>query len=535
MADAPLIADIKTESDTWTVERLVEGVTSGTFRIPFLQRDLAWKSDDVIALFDSVYRGYPIGSLLLRGAGAEAATVELGPLTINAGETENALWVVDGQQRLVSLAASLARRSPIPTTPEDPYVVYFDPRERTFRPPSARGGVPSVWVPLPELADSAQLGEWIITWDHFGDVDLRRTVFDAGRRLREYKVPLYIVRTDDLEVLKTVFLRTNNYGKSLDWPEVYHAMFGEEGEDPSTPAQLASTLAGLGMGRPNENLLLQCVLACQGLDVTQPLSTYIDSHAAELRHGVADAEPAVRRALAFLRDRCAMPHLALVPRPTPALIILSAFLRTHPSPNPRTQQLLARWVWRMSFGFDMDQRTLLRNGIAAAGEKDQERAVGQLLDLHPREAPEYTAPDAYSSTAADSRLAMLGLVSLGPRDLKTHRPLDVAALIERAESNPFPRIWRRRGNPLADRAVAPGDEMVLDRLLALAKSAETVVLRSHAIDDEGRTALLVRDPNTFLRRRRRRIEVAVRGLGARLAAWGHNDRPSIGALIERVS
>ena len=538
MSELSHIVDIETESDAWTIERLVREVTSGRFRIPFLQRQLVWDAEDVVELFDSVHRGFPIGSFLLRRARAEAGkadVVELGPLTVEHREIENALWVVDGQQRLVSLAASLARDTPIPTTPDDPYVVYFDASTRTFRPPPQRGSVPSEWVPLPELADSARLNEWVFAWPHGRDDDLRRRTFDASRRIREYRIPLYIVETDDEEVLKTIFDRINRRGKRLTWPQVHKALFGRKGERPSTTAQLADVLAELGMGRPDENLLLQCVLASQGLDVTQSLDAYIESHADTLLHGVSKAEPAVRQAMAFLRDRCEMPHLALVPRPTPSLIILSAFFKAHPSPSPRVATLLTRWVWRMSFGFDMDQRTLLRNGTAAVRTESDEEAVQGLLRLHPRDRGPFEAPSAFSSTAANSRLGMLGLASMRPRDLHTHRPLDVAALIEAADDNPFRRIWKLRGNPLADRAILPGRGAAADDLRRLAESGADDVLRSHAVNSSCQDALMADDREAFVQIRRRQIEAAVREMSARLAAWDHPDRPSISELLSRAS
>ena len=96
-------------------------------RIPVFQRGLEWHSSDVVDLFDSIYRGFPIGSLLLRRASASAGDVKIGPVTIFGAESTAALWVVDGQQRLTSLVGGLGRPGPLPATPDDPFVVYFDP------------------------------------------------------------------------------------------------------------------------------------------------------------------------------------------------------------------------------------------------------------------------------------------------------------------------------------------------------------------------------------------------------------------------
>ncbi len=115
-------------------------VRRGVVRIPSFQRPLKWRTVDVLALFDSIYRGYPVGSFLLRKGAAPAATLEIGPLSIDGPETQEALWVVDGQQRLIALTAGLSRPRPVPTTPVDVWVVYFDAGEADLRGPSKDRG-----------------------------------------------------------------------------------------------------------------------------------------------------------------------------------------------------------------------------------------------------------------------------------------------------------------------------------------------------------------------------------------------------------
>lgn len=91
-----------------------------------------------------------------------------------------------------------------------------------------------MWVPLPRLLDGATLSEWVFTWPHANDVNLRGRVFEAGKRLREYKVPLYIIRTQDEELLRTIFTRVNNNGKALKWTELHDGLFGHKGSSPSS-------------------------------------------------------------------------------------------------------------------------------------------------------------------------------------------------------------------------------------------------------------------------------------------------------------
>jgi len=237
-----------------SVEDIVQRVLRGEVRIPRFQRPLKWQALDVVDLFDSVYRGYPIGSLLLRQAPGPAGPLQIGPLSVFGAETDHALWVVDGQQRLTSLAVGLGR-PPLDahdTQPRDPFVVYFDPRAQQFHAPPTRGQVPLAWVPVSRLLDAAALGEWIVeSWDHGNDPALRRIVFEAGKRLREYRVPYYVIETPDEEVAKTIFDRVNSKGRPLDREDVFNALFGNQRARPATLRELSEELAKVGMGAPD--------------------------------------------------------------------------------------------------------------------------------------------------------------------------------------------------------------------------------------------------------------------------------------------
>lgn len=192
------------EARSESVEDLLAAVLRGEVRIPVFQRGLEWQTRHVLELFDSIYRGFPIGALLLRRAPAPAGPLHIGPVAVFGIETKNALWVIDGQQRLTSLVAGLGRPQTLPTTPDDPFALYFDPVEQRFHAPPRSGDVPSRWVPVPQLLDSAKLTEWVFTWSHGREDEPRRFVFEAGRRLREYRVPLYVIESDDEDAVRAI-------------------------------------------------------------------------------------------------------------------------------------------------------------------------------------------------------------------------------------------------------------------------------------------------------------------------------------------
>ena len=528
---------VRPEADTETVEDLVSRVMRGTMRVPSFQRGLRWEAPDVISLFESIYRGYPIGSLLLRKGAAEAKSIEIGPLRIDAPETPSALWVVDGQQRLTALAAGMARPTPIPTTPDDAYVVYFDSATQTFEAPSKNGVIPSTWVPVAHLLDASGLSEWIFNWPHSGDAALRTAVFQAGTRLRQYQVPLYVVETDDEELLKDIFHRTNNFGKRLHWNEVHDALFGDASGRPSTLGDLAAELQQLGMGQPDPEQLHSCLIAYKGLDVTRSFAEHYRKDPEVLRDAVQDALPALRTVLSFLKRDAEIPHLRLLPRSLP-LVVLTRFFHLFPNPSPRSMLLLTRWTWRTLLTTSFyDERTLLRRGVACIRENDEEKTIQELLALVPNTRPaDFVLPARFDARAAESRLALLGMASLNPLNPQDGRPVEVAALIEERDAAAFRTIIPRHqlASSPANRILLPGSGSARKDLVELGKHNNVKVFASHAISPEAAEALSSGKPDVFLNERKSWIESAVRNLAERLAAWERGDRPSVQYILENA-
>ncbi|MEV8156949.1 GmrSD restriction endonuclease domain-containing protein [Kocuria salsicia] len=87
----------------WQVDQLISGVQHGSISLPDLQRPFVWPATKVRDLFDSMYRGYPVGTLMFWEVAEENST-----RAISGNSTMTATHqIVDGQQRLTSLYAAM--------------------------------------------------------------------------------------------------------------------------------------------------------------------------------------------------------------------------------------------------------------------------------------------------------------------------------------------------------------------------------------------------------------------------------------------
>lgn len=79
--------------EAYRLAELRDLVATGRVRIPDFQRSFRWGNQDVVALFDSLQKGYPIGNLLMWKRGAPEQRVVVGSISIDAPARPDALWL----------------------------------------------------------------------------------------------------------------------------------------------------------------------------------------------------------------------------------------------------------------------------------------------------------------------------------------------------------------------------------------------------------------------------------------------------------
>ena len=94
-----------------SVNQLVANIEKGYIQKPEMQREYVWQGTRVRDLLDSLYRGYPSGTILLWETDTDAPTSNFAIAT-EKNNTSRPLLLLDGQQRLTSLS-SVIRGEPI--------------------------------------------------------------------------------------------------------------------------------------------------------------------------------------------------------------------------------------------------------------------------------------------------------------------------------------------------------------------------------------------------------------------------------------
>ncbi len=519
----------------------------GQIRVPSFQRALRWRAKDVLRLLDSVYRGFPIGSLLMWKRRAEPERVRVGPFDMKVDARDDAWFVVDGQQRLTSLVGALRHPGRFEAeTPPDAFTLAFDLRDDVFRLPGERSASPSpARVPVHRLFDAVELADWLSEHPEIGtDRDLARRAHTVGKALREYRVPVYVIETDDQDVLREVFERTNSFGMALTQAEVFDALVGSRSGPTGSGeriSDLVSDLRRLRMGTVDEELGFRLVLAVEGLDVTRSFKGLNRDERDALRGATPKASSGARTACEFLRASASIPHLRLLAYSWP-LVVLTRFFYLHPLATSRSRELLSRWLWRgvTRAPGGMDERTLLRRAIRAIEQHDQseEDAVEALLELVPGRETEthFDFPARFDARTAPSRIIMTALADLKPRHLENGGIIDVTALLGERDVHAFSRIVAGDGDGAGQVGNRALHERVDGGLFELVRRRAEVhiadaVLRSHAISEECAVAALRGDRGSFIAHRELDLIRLMPAFLAKMTRFGYGDRKSLAILL----
>ncbi|HET6567597.1 MAG TPA: DUF262 domain-containing protein [Rhodothermales bacterium] len=91
----------------YTLSKLIHDIDHGEIGLPDIQRPFVWEAAKVRDLFDSMYKGFPVGYLLFWANALASSSRVIG---IEGKQAIPHLLIVDGQQRLTSLYAVLKGR-----------------------------------------------------------------------------------------------------------------------------------------------------------------------------------------------------------------------------------------------------------------------------------------------------------------------------------------------------------------------------------------------------------------------------------------
>ena len=211
---------------------LVEDIDRGRIALPDIQRPFVWKPVQVRDLFDSMYKGFPVGTLMFWETGAEAGIRQIGGVD---GDAVPRLLIVDGQQRLTSLYSVLYGKPVLDSRFKQKRInIAFRPEDESFevtsaairRDPEYIADITPLWGDsyrsvvrdfLARLATHRQAGVDLPEREWNAQQDLLEDRIDRVRDLRDFQFQaLELTGNADEEQVGDIFVRANSKGVQLN-------------------------------------------------------------------------------------------------------------------------------------------------------------------------------------------------------------------------------------------------------------------------------------------------------------------------------
>jgi hypothetical protein len=362
---------------------LFRRIENGEIRIPRFQRNFVWARKNIIDLLESVYRGYPVGSLLFWRP-LSATTISDTPDAFGKhieAQSENLTYVLDGQQRLTTLYRCFFGEKEF----NSPFSVLFLLESKTFIHSSDFRGSTTETVPLSALFSTReflQQQQLLLSGpngDAFADSAIR-----LHSRFQEYMIPAVTIEGRDVSEVVEIFERVNRTGTTLGAVDFMRAVtWSAEFDLQGEVEHLAASFADTGFVIPQETLVKLVAISAGKEPTAEDMVSLRRAELGQLRDAVAMAEQSARRAIRFFKDNVGIGSYEFVPYEAQFLVVCRAFQSTVELNNTAVA-LLVRWYWLSSFNESLRGSpdhvvARLVQGVSGLAYGAGELPIGQLL------------------------------------------------------------------------------------------------------------------------------------------------------------
>ncbi|MGY4909305.1 DUF262 domain-containing protein [Micromonospora aurantiaca (nom. illeg.)] len=503
---------------------LLKELTEGKLRIPRFQRPFVWRRDQMTDLLDSIYKQYPIGSLLVWETDEPIATLErLGPFRFPATSGGAVGYLLDGHQRLSTLAGALISResSTLAEAGQDPlrWDLSWNMPQGRFQHGRADED-PATLFPLTSLLDTLKFFDAVnrVQLSVGSPSEFDRYIADVSqvaRSFQHYRVPVIRIRQTGLSEAVEIFARLNSKGQAMSADQMVSAlMYRQSGSNAgfdlaSKIDSLSSQLGEVGFGEVDRTTILRSVLANLDEDIyrtdwTRLAGSKRNELLPGLRQGVERASRSLDKAVEFLKG-LGVGTSRLLPY-TMQLAVLSAFFDKCSSPGGEQLAFLRRWFWVSSFsGWFGGANPSRVNALVSEFRRVVAVAAPERLDNFDMDAVSLPFPATFDMRSARTRTLLLVMLSLHPRSLDGSEIVEPWRMISEKGPDAVGYVWgdlpkSLTGNP-ANRMIRPPDvpRGLLKPWVKLQLSkASPNVLESHGFDSVALERVLADDVQGFV-------------------------------------
>jgi hypothetical protein len=461
----------KIYTKAYKLSRVRSLVDDGLFAVPELQREFVWTSRKACELLDSLYRNYPIGTLLVWKTGRRNENQLRSQLHIlppfNPSNTD--IWfLIDGQQRLsvlwhfVSGVASTVENAD--GREVDFGAVHLDAQARgtdrlfVYR-KRVVGTLSRRLVPVVDILAS----NWKHKTKHYGR-RVGKRIANCRFYLLSYKVLFVFCETDNRTEVRETFIRVNSLGMKIGAADRAFARASKI-KMRNLVRDVQARLRN-GFGRVKRTTILQTMaLALGSRDLGErAIDTMVsrlegkEKERTKFNRTWAKLREAFTAAADYLVHSLEVPGFDFLPsEPMFTVLTLYFFHKGTGRPSKAAQKRLRRWFWSTAIGARYTGRGYRPNLLADREfvERLARNSNAQLPNM-PRVPAHALRSVDYSRPGPISNAFFCLLRSTGPRYLEDGSKIPLGEISSRRNRSDkhhvFPRALLRRNGFASDRA-----------------------------------------------------------------------------------
>ena len=214
-------------TDEKNIVEFVKMLAEGRFLIPSFQREVVWEPPDIIKLWDSIYRFYPIGSILYWKTDLHLNIHRrLGGFILPAFEKPSGMsgeqtYILDGQQRATSLLIPLlGGKGKVKGHGGFDYTLYFDAQSAAFffeneYKRRRREINPAFLIPLGRVYEGQPAHSKAVYSVPGITGAIEKNLRRLDRVFSDYSLSFISIKGFDIPAVREIFERINQEGKEL--------------------------------------------------------------------------------------------------------------------------------------------------------------------------------------------------------------------------------------------------------------------------------------------------------------------------------
>ena len=414
---------------------LLADVTKGNIKIPVFQREYVWQDEQIMSLLDSIYQGYPVGSLLLWSTKERLKHERnVGGFRLpDAPEDYPVQYVLDGQQRLTTLYGVFNSDAPT-EDPElaDRFNVCFVPDSGEFVHVSAAD--PTTSINLRNILDTTRLLPELARFN----TTQQTAIATATERFKDYEFPVVTIKDRSNQEVCRVFQRINSSGTTLSTLELLAAWTWSELFDLRDEiGSLLDRLADKGYENLAETEVMRCLTAIVNDSIDS--DALVDVKPELLVTGMSKLKQAMFAAIDFLEKDIRIKNIVFVPFPI-MIVPLVRFFASNLKPTAPQRKGLRRWFWHCAFSqrYKAGTNRLVMEDL----EKMKELASGQpIFDGLPATVDHSVFLKTWRINSTSAKAAICLLAQQNPKSFFTDTPIDLSDTLSAYNAREFHHIY----------------------------------------------------------------------------------------------